>query len=44
MEPLDTALDTGRSFAMWFSAVQCVLAARLPLVVVSRSMPGEVSF
>ena len=41
MEPLDTVLDTWRSFAIRFSAV--CLAARLHLVVASRSMPGEVS-
>ena len=39
MEPLDTVLDTWRSFAMQF----VLLAACLPLVVASRSTPGEVT-
>ena len=44
MEPLDTVLDTWRSFVMRFSAVLDILTARLPLVVASRSTPGEVTF
>ena len=43
MEPLDTVLDAWRSFAMSFLQY-VLLAARLPLVVASRSTPGEVSF
>ena len=46
MEPLDTVLDTWRWFAMKFSAVYSfwlLALPNLPLVVASRSTPGEVS-
>ena len=44
MEHLDTVLDTWTWFAMRFSAVYWLLALlNLPLLVASRSTPGEVS-